>query len=177
MNEGHIDNGPDTRLWYVARTRHGQELKVKEMLQNCLVEGFIPTTRAQRVRRGKKVQVTVPLISNMVFVHCSRSQALSLVNGRGVPMYYIIDHSTGHMLIVPDKQMDDFIRVVTEDPTTICTEMPDIPLGADVRITAGTFEGVEGKVVMLPNRTYVLVSIGRILCAKVKVPRSCVRCI
>lgn len=165
----------DEPLWFVARTRHGQELKVKDMLQDCMVESFIPTTKVQRLRRGRKVYVQAPLIPNMVFIHCSKEVALSLVNGRGVPMYYIIDHSTGHMLFVPDKPMDDFIRVITEDPTTICQEMPEIPLGADVRITSGMFEGVEGKVVLLPNRTYVLVSVGQILCAKVKVPRSALR--
>ena len=168
---------PEDIFWYVARTRHGQELKVRDTLLTCGVEHFIPTTVAQRERKGRRVCVQVPLIPNMVFVRSTQKDALSLVNGRGVPMYYIIDHSTGRMLIVPPKQMDDFIRVITQDPATLCTEIPEIPLGADVRITAGSLEGVEGRVIMLPNRTYVLVSVGHLLCAKVQVPRACVRCI
>lgn len=163
------------KAWFAARTRRGQELKVKESLESIGVEHFIPVRTVKRDRRDRKEEVPEAVIQNLVFLKAEKSDALSLVNGRGLPLYYIIDRCTRTLLEVPQKQMDDFIRVVTAVPESVCEDAPELHLGADVCIVRGELEGVEGKVLLLPNRTYVVVSVGSLLCAKVKIPRSYVR--
>lgn len=163
--------------WYAARTRHGQELKVRDRLVDRHVENFVPSKQVVRQRNGRKYKVDVPLIPNLVFLRTTKDDACSLANGADLPVYYLIDRSTRSLLVIPNKQMDDFIRVVTTEPDSICDEMPDLRLGQDVRIMRGALEGVEGKVLMLTNRTYVVVSIGEMLSAKVSIPRSHVKII
>lgn len=162
----------ESACWFAARTRHGQELALRRRLDDLRIECFIPSKMTVRERNGRKSKVEVPVISNLIFIRTTKKEACSLANSGDFPLYYVIDHSTRTLLVVPDKQMEDFIRVVTQVPESICPEMQDLPVGADVRITSGSLEGVEGKVILLPNRTYVVVSIGRIAFAKVQVPRA-----
>lgn len=160
--------------WFAARTRRGQELALRRRLTAMNVECFIPSRITTRDRAGRKSRVEVPLIPNLIFLRATKKHACSLANSGSFPLFYIIDHCTRTLLVVPDKQMDDFIRVVTQKPDSICPEFQELPVGASVRITSGTLEGVEGKVILLPNRTYVVVSVGQLLAAKVQVPRASV---
>lgn len=165
----------ESTCWFAARTRRGQELALRRRLDEARIECFIPSKVIVRDRNGRKYKVEVPLIPNLVFVRTTKNEACSLANSGDFPLYYVIDHFTRTLLVVPDKQMDDFIRVVTQVPESICPESQDLPLGADVQITSGSLEGVEGKVVLLPNRTYVVISVAGMAFAKIQVPRSSVR--
>lgn len=162
----------ETETWFAARTRWCQELKVREDLKACNIECFIPTREAVRERNGRKTRVEVPVIRNMVFLRSTKSTALALVNGRGLPMNYIIDHSTRTLLEIPAKQMDDFIRVMDLNPDALMEEDVAFVPGSRVRVTKGDLAGVEGEVLALPNKTYVVVSVGRLLRAKVQIPKS-----
>ncbi len=53
---------------------------------------------------------------------------------------------------VPDKQMQDFIKVVNTAGSKFLTELPDLKKGDRVRVLVGPFEGVEGIFVMMPRR-------------------------
>jgi len=162
----------ENETWFVARTRWCQELKVRESLIETGVECFIPTRETYRERRGRKVRTEVPVIRNLVFVRTTKSIALALVNGKGLPMSYIIDHCTRTLLEVPAKQMEDFMRVMDLNPDALCEENEAITPGSRVRVVKGDLAGVEGEVISLPTRTYVMVSIGSLLHAKVQIPKA-----
>ena len=162
----------ETETWFAARTRWCQELKVREDLKACNVECFIPTRETFRERKGRKTRAEVPVIRNLVFLRATKRKALALVNGNGLPMKYIIDHSTRTLLEVPDKQMEDFIRVMDLNPDALCDEDAVFVPGGRVRVVKGDLAGVEGEVLSLPNRTYVIVSVGQLLRAKVQIPKS-----
>ena len=157
--------------WFVARTRRGQELALRKRFDELRVEYFIPTKDVWRERRGRKVRVETPLIPNMVFLHASKDLACALANGWGLPLYYIIDHRTRSMLKVPEKQMQDFRTAVNAAPESVGTDFPLTP-GIRVKVIGGDLAGIEGEVLSLPGTTYVVVCIGRILCAKVSVPKE-----
>lgn len=162
----------ENETWFVARTRWCQELKVRECLSESGVECFIPTRETFRERQGRKVRTEVPVIRNLVFLKTTKSMALALVNGRGLPMSYIIDRSTRTLLEVPPKQMDDFMRVMNLDPDALCEDSDSIVPGSRVRVTKGDLAGVEGEVMSLPTRTYVVVSVMSLLFAKVQIPKA-----
>ena len=61
-------------------------------------------------------------------------------------MSYIIDHGTRTLLQVPDKQMDDFIRVMDLDPDALCEDDVQFIPGGRVRVIKGDLAGVEGEV-------------------------------
>ncbi len=138
------------------------------------VECFIPTKEEFRLRRGHRVKAEAPLIPNLVFLRATKADACALANGHGLPLHYIIDRATRSMMVVPDKQMDDFIRVVSSQPESFCLEEVPLVPGTRVRVVEGELCGIEGEILSLPTQTYVLVSIGRLLCARVRMPREAV---
>lgn len=159
----------DTSLqtyWFAARTRYGQELKIRDRLQLEGVEHFIPTFPAKGPRKEKVI------VSNLIFLHTTKDEALELVNTGIIPAKYIVDCATHTLLVVPDKQMEDFRRVwdfsLNEDG------LVDHPLsvGESVRVVKGPLAGVEGNVVELQGRYYVYVSLLGSIYTRVKVPRS-----
>ena len=162
----------DEVRWFAARTGRCQELSVRKSLMQFGVECFIPTKEEFRLRRGHRVKAEAPLIPNLVFLRATKADACALANGHGLPLHYIIDRATRSMMVVPDKQMDDFIRVMDLDPDALCEDDVQFIPGGRVRVIKGDLAGVEGEVLSLPNRTYVFVSIGHLLRAKVQIPKS-----
>ena len=156
--------------WYVARTRHGAELGVRNRLSALGVENFVPT-RTRRASRGNAV-VEEPLLSSLVFLHATKSDALDLVHFRGIKADYLFDCATRRLMIVPDKQMEDFRRVL--DLSLEEGGLVDQPLeiGERVRVVRGALSGVEGRVLELQGKTYVVVGLLNCLFARARVPRA-----
>ncbi len=152
-----VRQGP---CWYAARTRFGAELAVGERIGRLGVESFVPAER----RRA--------LIPCMVFVRATKERACELANVDGVPVKYLIDPARRSLMVVPDKQMEDFRRVL--DLSTEEGGLLDRPLalGARVRVIKGVLSGVEGRVLELRGRTYVVVELFGSWFAKASVPRA-----
>lgn len=85
------------------------------------------------------------------------------------------DFDTKSMLIVPDKQMKDFMFVMNLDPAAVILNDDCFAVGTKVQVIKGDFCGVEGKLASLSNRTYVTIRIRGVLSASVKVPKSYLR--
>ena len=70
-------------------------------------------------------------------------------------MKYIIDCVTRTLLVVPDKQMEDFQRVM--DMSLESGGLVDNPLalGDRIRIIKGPLKGVEGNVTDYPTDYYL----------------------
>ena len=156
--------------WFAAHTRCGAELGVREWLGRLGAEHFLPTERRARTR-GKSTYEK-PLIPGLIFVRATKTQACALANEQGVPVRYLIDPSTRSLLVVPDKQMDDFRRVL--DLSTTEGGLMDRPLalGDRVRVTKGVLRGVEGHVLELRGQTYVVVELLGCWFARASVPRA-----
>ena len=156
--------------WYVAKTRHGSELGVRDRLCTLGVESFVPT-RMRRSSRGKGT-VEEPVLMNFVFIHTTRSEALDLIHFQGVKADYLFDCATHQLMTVPDKQMDDFRRVL--DASLKEGGLVDMPLelGERVRVVRGPLRGVEGTVVEFQGRYYVVVNLLNCLFARARVPRA-----
>lgn len=149
--------------WFAARTLHGQELKVRDRLVSAGVNYFIPTVPVSTRSREK---AAVPCL---VFLRTSKTKALDLANTGLVRVKYIIDCATRTLLVVPDKQMDDFRRVF-EQAADISSE--PLAIGDRVRVTRGPLKGVEGHVLQLQGKYYVVVSLLDSFFAKARVPRG-----
>ena len=156
--------------WFAARTRYGQELKVRDRLEVRGVEHFIPTVRVRK-SRGKGLTER-PAVTNLVFLRATKAEACALANEKGLPVRYIIDCATRTLLVVPDKQMEDFRRVM--DLGIGKGGLVDRPLALGDRVTVvkGPLKGVQGHVLELRGRCYVVVGLLDCLFAKAHVPRS-----
>ena len=140
--------------WFAIITRWGQWKKIPERLKEFGVGCFIP-----------------PDYNTLVFLHTSKERALNLVNAGEIKGHFLIDHHTHTLLEVPDKQMEDFIRVI-EQPEAECTTNFPIAKGDKVQVVRGPLKGVEGEVVETPNGVHLVVHIKTLLCAKISVGRG-----
>lgn len=151
--------------WYAARTRCGQELKVRDRLLRAGVEHFIPTVRSVGSRKERA------LVNSLVFLRATKPEALDLANVGGLPVKYIIDCATRTLLVVPDKQMEDFRRVLDLSlEGSVPLDRP-LSLGDRVKVIKGPLKGVEGHVVEFKGKYYVVVSLLGCLFARAQVPR------
>ena len=153
-------------FWYAARTRYGQELKVRDRLVREGVEHFIPTVPAEGPRKEKAA------INNLVFLKATKAEALDLANTGVIPVKYIIDCATRTLLVVPEKQMEDFRRVLDLSLDEGGLMEQPLALGDRVKVVKGPLKGVEGRVIEFQGRYYVVVSLLDSLFARARVPKS-----
>ena len=141
--------------WFVVITRWGQWKKISERLTALRIRHFIPST-----------------YNTLVFVRTDKERALNLVNAGEVKGRFIVDHSTRSILEVPEKQMDAFIRVVTEYPDTPVTSEFPIKKGTRVRVVRGPLKGIEGEVEETPNGVQLIVAIQTLICTRITIGRG-----
>ena len=114
----------------------------------------------------------VPVIRNLIFVRATKQTACDLSNVYSVRLFYMKDLFTHSMLVVPDKQMEDFMFVMDLNPDGVCFDIEPLTVGRKVKVIKGELSGVEGEVATESNRTYVVIRITGVLVASVKVPKS-----
>ena len=164
-----------TPHWFVARTRYfRQEIKIRDWLANREIEHFVSTNRVpvKRAGRSGRRMTEKPLATNLVFVRATKAEACSLVADYRLPMTWMIDCATHRMMVVRDKEMEDFRKVF--DCSIEEGGLVDQPLelGDRVRVVEGSLKGVEGYVLELLGRTYVVVGLMGVLWARAQVPRA-----
>ncbi|EOA57231.1 MULTISPECIES: UpxY family transcription antiterminator [Bacteroides] len=164
------------QYWFAARTRDKQEFVIRDSLEKLRadinIEYYLPTQFVIRQLKYRRKCVEVPVIRNLIFVRATKQDACDLSNKYGVQLYYIKDFVTRAMLIVPDKQMEDFKQIMDLNPDNISFDNEVLTVGSKVRVMKGDLCGVEGELALEANKTYVIIRIEGVLTASVKVAKS-----
>lgn len=171
------------KYWFAARTRDKQEFAIRKLLEKLKTEGgregelldidyFLPTRTVISQLKYRKKRSEVPVIRNLVFVRATKQAACDISNVYGVQLFYMKDLFTRAMLVVPDKQMEDFKFVMDLNPDGVSFDNAPLAVGHKVKVVKGDFCGIEGEVATEANKTYVVIRIKDILTASVKVPKS-----
>ena len=95
--------------WFAAYTKTNQELTIKKRLDGLEVENYLAIREEIRETASGKKDVRVILIPHLIFIRTDQTTAFSLINEQGVSVIYLKNPETRHSLIVPDKQMRDFM--------------------------------------------------------------------
>ncbi len=137
-----------TVRWLVMRA-YKSEKKAEEKLKDIDgLEYFIPKCYAVRVYHGVKSKRLVPVIPSLVFVHASHIQITEFKKRYNFLQFVMSKKSTGsEYLIVPDSQMESFMKVSLQYEENISYYTPeelDLRKGCRVRIHGGKFDGVTG---------------------------------
>lgn len=159
-------------LWYAARTRKDQELSVRDALIKLDVEYFLPTQTVVRQLKYRKKKVEVPIIRNLIFVRATKERACAITNDYGVQLFYMKDVHTRSMLIVPDRQMNDFMFVMNTDPTAASFDAEPLEVGEKVEVVKGELIGIRGELIHIANRSYVLIRIPGVVSVTIRIPKS-----
>ena len=156
----------DPKIWYPMRVTYGREMKVKAELDRLGIENFVPMTYkivesringTTGLRKGESSELRralVPAINNLIFVRLTQERISELKRTNEVlePLRYMMDHTAeeAHVILtVPDRQMENFMRVakVTDDSVMFLDEETVVGKeGKRVKIMGGVFEGVEGVI-------------------------------
>ncbi len=144
-----VKNSEEPIEWFALSAPYRNELKAKALLDEQGVENYLPMQhKIVTDKKGKKVRKLMPVVSNLLFAHTTRTHLQEIktgvhylqyrtrvVNGRNVP------------IVVPDYQMKQFIAVCdTRNEQLIFLTPQEINLskGTPVRVIGGMFDGVEG---------------------------------
>lgn len=146
---------PDTEpiLWYAMRATYGRNQEAKKRLDEKGVESFIPMRYVVTIdRKGRKVKKLVPVVRDLVFVRTDRSSMLLLKEQLEYlrNIYIPTEEGKKQIVVVPDIQMDNFIKVTSTAADGLLFFSPDevnLTKGTRVRIHGGQFNGLEGTFV------------------------------
>lgn len=153
--DGMIDNKKIN--WYVAHTRVNQELWIKKKLDELGIENFLPQEEQVRETPLGRKTIRVLLIHGMIFIHTDKATSFSLINDHGLNIVYLKDIEGRHSLIVPDKQMHDFMFLLDFSPSGIEVLNKNLKRGDRVRVIKGPLQGLEGELVRLMGHKRVVI--------------------
>ena len=152
--------------WYAMRA-YKNELRAEEAIRAIpSLDCFVAKRYELRTYHGKKLRKLVPLIPSLVFVRGVKSEIQRLK--QQYQYFQYIGSSFGgekfKALTVPDKQMNDFIKVARESESDVqYLSLTEVALvkGTRVKVAGGVFDGVEGVVLYdkAKNNTKVVVSL------------------
>lgn len=150
--------------WFALRITYCRELKVQKALEDKGIRTFVPMRSFREEKGGKVVRKTVPAINNLVFAYSDQQTLYAFMQSEGDASMtrFIWDRVTRMPIIIPDKQMDDFIRVceASADEAVFLSELNDqLRTGTRVRVVFGPLAGVEGRVVRIRKSRRILVEI------------------
>lgn len=166
------------KYWFAARTRDKQEFNTSQFIEKLAAEEaldvacYLPTKMVVRQLKYRKKKVKVPVIRNLLFIHATKQSACDLSNKYGAQLYYMTDLYTRAMLVVPDKQMKDFMFVMDLSPDGVSFDNESLSVGSKVAVVKGDFCGIEGEVAIVAKSAYVVIRIQHVLTASIKVPKS-----
>lgn len=148
--------------WYALRVTYSRELALKEYLDKAGIENFIPMRYEYVIKGDRRVRKLVPVVHNLVFVRTSRDFIDRLKVETSLPIRYIMNKETHSPIIIPERQMRNFIAVAGSNEEQLVYLEPAVVAlrrGQRVRVTGGLFEGVEGEFIRVKNDRRVMVSI------------------
>ena len=148
---------PAVLQWFAANTRPRQELKIKNKLDELGVENFLPMKEQIRVLGGKKRKVLRPLVSRLLFLHCRKEVLFELLNEHFLPLSYLRDLETKQVLVIPDRQMRDFIFFVDFARDSIQVLNDKLKPGDRVRVVKGELAGLEGELIRIKGHKRVVI--------------------
>ena len=142
--------------WFAMRATYKREFVAKDYLQGKGFEVFLPVKKVIKVVRGVKRKVTVPAINSLIFVKAQKEVLQSLKYGVEY-LQYITRKEEGKNIpiIVPERQMEQFIQIVqddTIDKTYLAPDEVDLREGTRVRIHGVVYDGLEGVLVKVKGK-------------------------
>ncbi|MBR6129344.1 MAG: UpxY family transcription antiterminator [Bacteroidaceae bacterium] len=133
--------------WFAMRVTYRREMKVKAEMDALGVPAFVPMRRI--IQKGRRLKNSMePAIHNLIFIHSTEEKVQALKKSRP-ELQYMMRQMDGKMekIIVPEHQMEDFMKVCTESPDFVeIVPANEIKLkpGEEVMIVGGPLKGVRG---------------------------------
>ena len=145
----------DKLNWYAAYTRVNQELVIKKKLDELGVENYLPQEVRETPLGRKKIRVI--LIHGLIFIRTDKTTSFSLLNDHMLNIVYLKDREGRRSLIIPDKQMEDFMFLLDFSTDGVEVLNKDLKRVDRVRVIKGPLLGLEGELVRLKGHKRVVI--------------------
>ena len=150
--------------WYALRATYSRELKVQKLLNERGVRTFVPMMWRKRTINDKEEKKLVQAVSNLCFVYWTKNEIDNFIRSFGDtrPVNYYWDRTLDAPLTVPEKSMEDFIKVASsldEDLIYLTQISEKLREGQLVEVIEGPFKGVKGRIVRIKKNRRVLVEL------------------
>lgn len=93
----------------------------------------------------------------MTFIRTDKATSFSLLNDHMLNVVYLKDREGRHSLIIPDKQMEDFMFLLDFSTDGVEVLNKDLKRGDRVRVIKGPLLGLEGELVRLKGHKRVVI--------------------
>ncbi|WP_316929908.1 MULTISPECIES: UpxY family transcription antiterminator [Sanguibacteroides] len=147
----------DEKYWYAAYTRVNQEMSIKKKLDALNVENYLPLQEVVRQEPEGRKKVRELLVRGLIFLRTDRRTSFVLLNDYSLNIVYIRDRETRRSLIIPDKQMKDFMFLLDFSDEVIEIVNKELRRGDKVRVIKGPFVGLEGELVRVKGHKRVVI--------------------
>ena len=172
-----MEIGPNDEAWYAMRVTYGRELKIQAAM-NGKFKTFIPKCYKTVERFGKRHYELTSCISNLLFVYGTRNQIeeerqkqAEIKNDKKWHLLNFIMNHENKMITVPNKQMEDFIRVSNlpaEELIPLDIREGESLTGQRVKVIDGPLVGIEGFIKRIEGNKRVVVTIDGMLATALK---------
>ena len=156
------DKGNGEKVWFAIRVTYNRELKVKADLDARGITNFVPMQYRREERNGQMVKRLMPSVHNLIFINITPEEMAEYKRTTALPIRYIMSRETHKPITVPNREMENFIKVAgTHDEELIYLNPNpgDFSQGERVRIIGGMFAGAEGVFVRVKGDRRVVVNV------------------
>ncbi|MBR9907028.1 MAG: transcription/translation regulatory transformer protein RfaH [Gammaproteobacteria bacterium] len=141
--------------WYVVRTKPRQETRARLNLENQDINAFLPEITLQKIRRGKRTDVTEPLFPGYIFAELDdyAGKFHKVRSTFGVAKMLTFGETPA---TIPDALIEEMRHVsATTQQKAQESAMPQV--GEKVEITYGPFKGFMAEIVQLDGESRCIV--------------------
>ncbi|MGM9840779.1 MAG: UpxY family transcription antiterminator [Candidatus Limisoma sp.] len=171
--------------WFVLRATYNRLNAALEKAKETGIKTYVPTHYVNKIVAGKKKRVLQPLLPGLVFIYATREEADSFVKKTieepsSFVKYYLDktlpreSNGKNPPLTIPYDAMISFIKATSTDSEHVRIVTPEqchFKSGDKVRVIAGDFKGIVGKVARIAGQQRVVVEIsGLCLVATAYIP-------
>lgn len=165
----------DKLHWYVAYVKSCQEKQVAQALERLGYEYYLPIQKVRRKWSDRIKVVDKLVIPRVIFIHTTfqdRIRPLEEIYG----MYKYITTGGPHTpAVVPDREMDVFMRMVSGSGREVTMVQEWLVPGDLVKVVDGPFKGMEVELVAVEGAQKVVARLGMLGAATVELERDTVR--
>ena len=173
--------GVKKTYWYVAIVNNNSERSIASKLSGDkwknAYECYVPVQHEERVwKNGRKNKIDRVLLPAMLFLKCTEKDRKEILQ-YGYIKNFLKDYRKGSkgsypIAIIPEVQMNELKEMVDKANSPVTIVSGNFHLGDKVQVVAGALTGLEGKILVEPKGTYLVVEINSIGYAMVQVNQN-----
>jgi len=156
-------------IWFVLFAPNGKVTKIRSYLEAGNIKYFYPMFyHEKRIKGSERKRLTLePVLRNLLFVKSSKDYLDAFLKDVKLDLdiksnLYYRDLGTKEIIVVPEKQMENFMAVAgctQEHIIYLSNDEVNLKKGTKMRVIGGHFEGLEGIFMRIKGNTRVVVTL------------------